>query len=269
MTALKSPISWYGGKYYMAKELINLFPEHKLYCEVFGGAAHVIFKKQVSKIEVYNDIHEGLTTFWRVLRDKEKRNILIEKLAFTPYSRKEFEESKNWEDTMDEVEKARKFYIATMQSRSGNGGWAYSVSYERRNMASTVSKWWSNIDNLDMAIKRFASIQIENLDFEECIKKYDKKSTLFYLDPPYVKETRKQKNSYKHEMTEEDHRKLVNILLKVKGKVILSGYDNEIYKDLEDKGWTKRLLKEVPKSSINHLRNEKKGQEYVWINFIV
>lgn len=266
--AMKSPINWYGGKYYLAKEIVRLFPTHKLYCEVFGGAAHVMFKKSPSQIEVYNDIHEGLVNFWSVLRDREKRTLLMEQLAFTPYSRKEFEDAcKGWEIEENDVEKARKFYIATMQSRSNNGGWAYSVSYERRNMSASVSKWWGNIDNIEMAIKRFASIQVENIDFEDCIKKYDRSSTLFYLDPPYVTDTRKQKKSYKYEMTATDHKRLVDILLQVKGKVILSGYENDIYNTLEEAGWHKILLKEVAKASINDARNENRGQEYVWVNF--
>lgn len=267
MKVIKSPINWYGGKYYMAKEIVQLFPEHKLYCEVFGGAAHVLFKKNPSEIEVYNDIHEGLNAFWTVLINEKYREKLVEKLAFTPYSRQVFEECKDWEEESDIVEKARKFYVRTMQSRSNNGGWAYAVSYSRRNMASTVSKWWGNIDNLSYAIQRVASIQIEKLDFEECISKYDRPETLFYLDPPYVAGTRKQKKSYKHEMSEEDHRRLVQALLKIKGKAILSGYDNEIYLELEKNGWTKKLLKEATKSSVNIDRLNNKAEEFVWINF--
>ena len=56
---MKSPINWYGGKYYMANDIIELFPEHTMFVEGFGGAGHIIFKKKPSNMEVYNDLHIG------------------------------------------------------------------------------------------------------------------------------------------------------------------------------------------------------------------
>ena len=52
----KSPINWYGGKFYMADSIISLFPEHKIYCEVFGGAGHILFTKPSSGIEIYKNL---------------------------------------------------------------------------------------------------------------------------------------------------------------------------------------------------------------------
>jgi site-specific DNA-adenine methylase len=40
-------------------------------------------------------------------------------------------------------------------------------------------------------------------------------------------------------MTEKDHEDLVEILLNIKGKTMLSGYTNRIYKRLENEGWTR------------------------------
>lgn len=71
------------------------------------------------------------------------------------------------------------------------------------------------------------------------IKTYDTVETLFYCDPPYVLETRKS-GKYKHEMSLDDHRELVALLLKVKGKVILSGYRHPVYEPLEQAGWQRR-----------------------------
>ena len=253
----------------MAKKIINIFPKHKLYCEVFGGAGHILFRKTPSLIEVYNDIHSGLYLFFKYLRNEETREKLITQIQLTPYSREEFNSSKNWMYEKNELEKVRKFYVRTMQAVGCNGGWCYTKSSSRRGMSQAVSRWLRNVDeNMPDVVERLREIQIEHLDFRKCIKKYDKKDTLFYLDPPYVQGTRGLKKGYDNEMSEKDHKDLVDILINIEGKAILSGYDNNIYKRLEENGWKKLFLGNYAKSSM--CTNEGKlkvGQEFVWINF--
>lgn len=265
----KSPINWYGGKYYQAKDIIGVFPRHKIYCEVFGGAGHILFRKESSDIDIYNDIHSGIYLFFKLLRDEETREELITQIQLTPYSREEFDKSKDWMYEKDEVERVRKFYVRTMQSVGSNGGWSYTKSNSRRGMSQAVSRWLGNVDeNMVNLIERLREIQVENLDFRECIKKYDSEGTLFYLDPPYIQETRKLKKGYIHEMTEDDHKDLVNILLDIKGKVILSGYDHEVYNKLEVVGWDKVCLGDYAKrSNITNDGKLSKGKENLWLNF--
>ena len=265
----KSPINWYGGKYYMAKNIIEIFPKHKMYVEGFGGAAHVLFRKEKSELEVYNDLHSGLYLFFKLLRENNEE--FIRRLSLTPYSREEFENSKGWMYEDDEIEKARNFYVRTMQSVATNGGWCYAKSKSRRGMCQSVSRWLGNIEeNLTDAIERLKEVQIENLDILELIKKYDKEDTLFYLDPPYIQDTRKQKKSYNHEMTDNQHKELVDVLLGVKGKVVLSGYDHPIYNKLLENGWNKVVFGEYAKRSQKTNEGQlSKGKEFVWVNYKV
>lgn len=265
----KSPLSWYGGKYYMAKDIIDVFPEHKLYVEGFGGAGHVLFKKPTSSMEVYNDLHNGLYLFFKYLRDTDKYQELIKQLQLTPYSREELNASKTWYEETNELERVRKFYVRTMQSVSNNGGWCYSKSNSRRGMCQAVSRWLGNIDeNLVDIVERLREVQIENLDIIDLLKKYDKEDTLFYLDPPYIPDTRQQKKSYQHEMTVEQHQALVTTLITLKGKVVLSGYDHDIYAPLLDHGWHKVLLGDFTKyGQCTNTGTLTKGQEFLWCNF--
>ena len=251
----------------MAKDIIEIFPEHKMYVEGFGGAAHVLFRKERSELEVYNDLHNGLYLIFKLLRENNKE--FIRKLSLTPYSRQEFEDSKSWIYEENEIEKARKFYVRTMQSVASNGGWCYAKSKSRRGMCQSVSRWLGNIEeNLTSAIERLKEVQIENLDILELIKKYDKEDTLFYLDPPYIQDTRKQKKSYDYEMTNEQHKELVDVLINVKGKVVLSGYDHPIYNKLLENGWSKVVLGEYAKRSEKSNEGElSKGKEFVWVNY--
>lgn len=69
-TKLKAPFAWVGGKNYLAKEIINLMPEHKSYIEVFGGALSVFYQKSPSKIEVINDINDELINLHLCIRNK-------------------------------------------------------------------------------------------------------------------------------------------------------------------------------------------------------
>lgn len=69
----RSPINWYGGKYYMAKHIIELFPEHKIYAEGFGGAGHILFRKDPSEKEVYNDKHYTLYKFFETIQMEQNR----------------------------------------------------------------------------------------------------------------------------------------------------------------------------------------------------
>ena len=251
----------------MAKDIIEIFPEHKMYVEGFGGAAHVLFRKERSELEVYNDLHNGLYLIFKLLRENNEE--FIRKLSLTPYSRQEFEDSKSSMYEENEIEKARKFYVRTMQSVASNGGWCYAKSKSRRGMCQSVSRWLGNIEeNLTSAIERLKEIQIENLDILELIKKYDKEDTLFYLDPPYIQDTRKQKKSYDCEMTNEQHKELVDVLINVKGKVVLSGYDHPIYNKLLENGWSKVVLGEYAKRSEKSNEGElSKGKEFVWVNY--
>lgn len=267
----KSPINWFGGKYYMANDIIKLFPKHKVYVEVFGGAGHILFKKEPSEIEVYNDIDSGLYLFFKILRDENKANILKQKLDLTPYSREEFYHCRDtWRDEQDDIEKVRKWYVTAMQSFSTNfSTWSHSKNKSRRGISQAVSQWLGKIENdLPKAVERLKTVQIENMDYKDLLKKYDGEDTLFYLDPPYIHKTRKMTYQYAHEMTDQQHEEMINILLHIKGKAILSGYDNEIYNKLLDNGWRKMFLGEYDKRSekaINESRN--KGKEFIWINY--
>lgn len=267
----KSPINWFGGKYYMANDIIKLFPKHKVYVEVFGGAGHILFKKEPSVIEVYNDIDSGLYLFFKILRDENKANLLKQKLDLTPYSREEFYHCRDtWRDEQDDIKKVRKWYVTAMQSFSTNfSTWSHSKSKSRRGMSQAVSQWLGKIeDNLPKAVERLKVVQIENMDYKDLLKKYDGEDTLFYLDPPYIHKTRKMTYQYAHEMEDEQHEEMIDILLHIKGKAILSGYDNEIYNKLLNNGWKRVFLGEYDKRSekaINESRS--KGQEFVWINY--
>jgi len=278
---LRSPITWFGGKGHLVNKLLPLFPKHKIYVEPFGGGANLLVAKEPSPVEVYNDIDSGLVNFFRVLRDPEKFEQFYKRIQFMPYSREEYCFCKEtwWQET-DDVMRAVKWYAVAVQSFSGKfgGGWSYNVNTSTRGMVKTTSRWQSAIEMLPDVSKRLLRVQIEHDDFRKIIPRYDTPETFFYLDPPYVLSTRRS-GGYKHEMTDQDHIELVDLLLNIQGMAMLSGYDNEIYARLEQAGWTK-LSFTVACSAAGRTRYTKilgKGScaenqqrtECVWLNYNV
>lgn len=256
------------------KHLLPL-PEHYTYVEVFGGAATLLFAKEPSSVEVYNDIDGGLVNFYRVLQDKygfaDDGKLLFDMLRLTPHSRKEYMFCRaHWNDEgIDEVEKARRFFVVMHQSFSGGttAGWRFCKTDSSMGMSAATNRWLSAIDRLPEAIDRLRLVQIDGEDFTKSIKRYDKPETLFYLDPPYIHTTRVDQKSYANEMDNLAHQALVEALLPIEGMAILSGYDHEIYEPLARAGWRKRLI-----TRANMAARVKKGgsrakvEECVWFS---
>ena len=69
---------------------------------------------------------------------------------------------------------------------------------------------------------------VENKDFENLIKVYDRPNALFYCDPPY----HTTKKYYDVQFTEDDHLRLKNALDHIKGKFVLSYNDDEFIREL-------------------------------------
>lgn len=218
--------------------LVDAYPHH-IYVEPFGGGASVLIAKKPAPVEVYNDVDSGLVNFFRVLADPKKFEQFYRRVAVLPYSRELYYECRDtWQTEEDEVERAVKWFVVARQSFAGCFGadWGYHVFTSRRGMALSTSRWLSAIDRLPEIHARLARVQIEHDDFRKIFPRYDSPRTLFYCDPPYVWSTRKS-GEYEHELSDEDHRELVEILLTLQGAVILSGYPNDIYKPLEEAGW--------------------------------
>jgi DNA adenine methylase len=221
----------------MADWIISHFPKHRVYVEPFGGGGSVLLKKPRAYAEVYNDLDEDIVNLFRVLRDKESSDKLEAALRLTPFARKEFEESAI--ETNDNIELARRTII-----RSFMGFGADSVcnpskttgfrSNSNRSGTTPAHDWVSYWPCVKHFTDRLAGVVIENKDAIEVMLNHDSDETLFYVDPPYVAETRTKKraNNYRFEMTDEQHVVLLDKLNMLTGMVVLSGYDNPIYKNL-------------------------------------
>lgn len=214
----------------MTSQIIRLIPPHVTYVEVFGGGASVLLAKGPSVVEVYNDI--GTVANWfQVLRDQGPE--LYRRLSLTPYSRQEYEHcATHWRDEMlsgDPVEWARMWYVTILQGFTHT---EVDISWLVRKEVNGGQALINHIENLPIVAQRFRRVHIENKDFASLIPLYDGPGTFFYVDPPYIHDSRKKTDAYLHEMNEERHVELLSMLQSVDGQWMISGYDNELYNDM-------------------------------------
>lgn len=239
MTAIRSarvgffdtPVLRYiGGKWQIAEWIISQFPAHDNYVEPFCGAASVFFRKHPSPIEVINDRSGDVVNFFRVLR--EDTDALIRAVDLTPFSREEYDRA--YEPSDDPLERARRFYVRSWQSFSCHAGYKTGWRHQKNihSRGTSLTREWRRMDGLYRSAERLKHALIEHDDALAVIQRYDTPQTLFYLDPPYVLDTRSNRRRYAHEMTDDDHRSLAEALHAVRGMVVLSGYAGDLYEEL-------------------------------------
>jgi DNA adenine methylase len=90
---MRTPLTYYGGKQKLARQIVALMPAHRVYLEPFAGGAAVLFAKPRAERETLNDLDGDIVRFWRALRDRPQE--LAAAVAATPYSRAEWREPRH------------------------------------------------------------------------------------------------------------------------------------------------------------------------------
>lgn len=229
-----------GSKWSIAQEIVSHFGEHYHYVEPYFGSGAVFFTKKPSPHEVLNDTNSALINFFRVLRDRTED--LCWALETTPWSREEYDISDI--QTGDPLEDARRFVVRIWQAHASDlakkTGWKNRGVRQR---ARGMSVRWQRVPaELAELAWRLADAEIENRPAIEVMKRFAAKDCLIYADPPYLPSTRTQK-MYGHEMTEEEHIEMLEVLAAHPGPVVLSGYENELYSERLRHGWDKIRIK--------------------------
>lgn len=232
-------LRWHGGKWRLAPWIIQHFPQHRIYVEPFGGAASVLIRKPRSYAEVYNDLDGGAVNLFQVLRDPEQSGRLIELLRLTPFARAEFAAAYDLAD--DPVEAARRLIIRSYMG-FGSDGHNRDVktgfrANSNRSGTTPAHDWGNYPDALQIIVERLRGVVIECRDALDVMRQHDGPETLHYVDPPYMPETRSTKSrrgkekyhAYAHEMSTDDHERLLDGIKRLKGTVVLSGYATALY----------------------------------------
>ncbi|MFG2468691.1 DNA adenine methylase [Streptomyces canus] len=272
---MKPPFPYYGAKGRLAPWIVGLMPrEHRVYVEPFAGSAAVLFaRSRPATHEVLNDLDSNVVTFFRVLRDREQD--LVRALSLTPYSREEYRAADlEASPEIDELERARRFFVRTTQSYNACGaaaGKRASWSNGARRGSSQATTVADLVDRLYVVASRLRKVVIENRRAAEIVQLYDGADVVMYCDPPYLASTRSglkahKRGDYAHDTnTEAEHRELAEVLHGARSAVLLSGYPSPLYDELY--GDWERVEVAVQRPTTNRRGSTgSAGLEVVWSN---
>lgn len=241
---MRSPFPYFGGKQGMARAIVSLIPEHRVYIEPFAGSLAVLMAKPPSRFEIVNDLDGALVTFWRVLRDRPED--LERVCALTPHARVEYADADLDVCDVDDLEMARRFWVRVNQSFAKTSGrrtgWSITTARTQAIPASVANR----IGRFAQVAERLANVTIESCDAIGLIDRLATADTVIYADPPYLHSARSTGwrssdgqggGDYRCEMTDDDHRRLAEVLHATPATVILSGYPSPLYDELFGDWW--------------------------------
>lgn len=242
---MKAPVSYFGGKNVMFHHIIENFPEkesYDTYIEPFGGTYSVgLNMPYIPPNEIYNDLEKNIYSLYKVLQDEELYKEFAARANLLPYDaniREEFKDKLDSGEELTILDRAFMFFYVSRTSFNGTGGFQINT-YVRRGMPKSVSSYLGAVENLENLHLRIKKLIVSNSDALSLMKRFDKENVFMYLDPPYVHSTRTSMQRYDFDMTDEQHDSLIDFCINSKAKLLISGYDNEMYNRLIDNGFTK------------------------------
>ena len=207
-----------GGKRLLAKRIIARVEkiQHLCYAEPFVGMGSVFLRRRFApKLEVINDRSRDVATLFRIVQ--RHYQAFLDMMKWQLATRVEFERLIATDpDILTDLERSARFYYL---QRTGFGGKVISRSFG----VSPISPLRFDISlapQLEELHIRLAGIVIENLAYGDFIRRYDRVSTLFYLDPPYFGS---ESHYRRRRFGRADFEQLAAILRSIQGRFILFG----------------------------------------------
>ncbi len=231
---LAAPVRWAGGKARLVNDILPFLGEHVCYVEPFCGGASLFWSKPKSNSgqEVLNDLDGELVNFCRVLHRRGRR--LAAEVGSMPYSRAEFNLLLRSEPASDFARAVKFWYCNRVCFGGKRTDPVFGTSSSACSLVVLPERVLASLDGL---IERLRHVILESLPALECIARYDRPHTLFYVDPPYIGLA----NCYSTPFAECDHRALAAALRRIDGRFLLSLNDTPLTAELYAGLPTRRL----------------------------
>lgn len=192
---------WYGAKRSLAEPLVRAIGKPKAFWDVFCGSCAVLFSLPRCAVEVVNDLNADLINLARWVRS-DSWPLLFERLNRTFVGPDVFNESAAViegepfaQGSAPNMNRAYHFMVYSWQGRSGTLGTKGRQTFAMRftsNGGNQARRFRSAVDSLPDWADRLANVTILNDDAFAIIPKIeDKRGTVIYADPPYLKKSAK------------------------------------------------------------------------------
>jgi DNA adenine methylase len=255
---MKTPITYYGGKQNMVKHLLELVPAHTIYCEPFFGGGALFFAKEPAETEVINDINSEVITFFKVL--KTHFSELQNEIQASLHSRELYKQAMivyKHPEMFTDVKRAWAFWVLTNQGfASMIGSWGFGKDNSKEKALAHKRDDFTKVYE-----NRLRMVQIEHNDAIKVIDRCDSKDTFIYCDPPYIDSNMGHYKGY----SEAEYKQLLDKLVKVKGKFLLSSYPSKILASYIKK--YKWKMKSISKAVSVTKHTDKKKTERLVMNY--
>ncbi|GAA5094517.1 DNA adenine methylase [Bartonella acomydis] len=218
VTPIEPAAAYVGGKIKLAKTIIKIIEDipHRTYAEPFVGLGGIFFRRKLIPLyEVINDRSGDVVNFFRVLQ--RHYHPFMDLLQFQISSREAFQRFTLQDpNTLTDLERALRFLYLQRLSFAGKVA-KRTFGVDPKRGAQFNSFKLEGL--LKLIYRRLSGVTIEHLDWSEFIRRYDRPTTLFYLDPPYFGvEDYYGKDLFKRE----DYQTMSALLTQLKGKFLLS-----------------------------------------------
>lgn len=227
---MKTPICYYGGKQGMIKDIMPLVPDHTVYNEPFAGGAALLFAKEPVKVNVINDLNGELVNFYRtIVSDFDALKTEIES---TLHAREQHQVAWFIYNNPDYFNRVKRAWAVWVLSNLGFSGLFSSSFSFARGTGKKTTKIINAKERFNEDLQQLLECcTIEQDDAFAVIQRYDTPETFHFIDPPYVGFNMGHYNSM---FSKEDMQRLLELLIRIKGKFMLTMYPDEMISQYVD-----------------------------------
>ena len=215
-----------GAKWTMAQKIIEHFPAHDVYIELFFGSGAIFFTKPRVQYNILNDIDKEVANVFRIVKEQPQQ--LIEALEMTPYCQGTLEIFKEGKFTeSDPIWRAVSFLFRSNFTLMGKGGTIVpKINNYKQILLERILETWKYIAQNGNV---WLNASYEKVFDMASIQNYVDGDRVFcYADPPYVGTTNAYGSGMRRTVwTIEDFKTLIAHLMERRISFAVSEYANE------------------------------------------